>query len=56
MAMFIERVGTIDKGMRSKVNDFSEDGDFDEKLSRNIDSISSRDGGSLAANVAAESR
>lgn len=42
--------------MRSKVNDHAEDGDFDEKISRNIDSISANDGGSLAANVAAESR
>jgi hypothetical protein len=54
--MFISKVGTIDKNMRGKVNDFAEDGDFDEKISRNIDAISDADGGSLAANIAAESR
>lgn len=42
--------------MRTKVNDFSEDGDFDEDISRRTDSILNFDGGNLASNVASESR
>jgi len=42
--------------MRTKVNDHAEDGDFDEDIARRTDSILESDGGSLAANVASESR
>lgn len=42
--------------MRTKVNDVSEDGKFDEDISRRTDSILNFDGGNLASNVARESR
>jgi len=42
--------------MRGKVNDYSEDGVFDEDIDRNTDAILNSDGGSLADNIAAESR
>lgn len=55
--MFLQRVNTIDSGMRTKVNDHAEDGVFDDSdIARNVDSIYERDSGSLASNVAAESR
>jgi hypothetical protein len=55
--MFLERVDTIDKGMRNKVNDHNEDGDFDDSdIARRTDAILEDDGGQLASNVAEESR
>jgi len=43
--------------MRTKVNDHNEDGDFDDSdIRRSVDDIRNADGGSLGANVAAESR
>jgi len=55
--MFLERVSTIDKNMRTKVNDHAEDGDFDDSdIARGVDTIKESDGGSLASNVASESR
>lgn len=53
--MFLERVSTIDKNMRSKVNDVSEDGTFEDDISRRTDGILDTDGGSLANNIASES-
>jgi hypothetical protein len=39
IAMFVERVSTIDKGMRTKVDDHNEDGTFDDSdIARNVDS------------------
>jgi hypothetical protein len=36
--LFIERVSTIDSGMRSKVDDHNEDGTFDDSdIERNVD-------------------
>jgi len=56
--MFIERVSSIDSNMRTKVNDVSADGSFDDSdIARGVDSIGSKDGnGQLAKNVASESR
>ena len=42
--------------MRSKVNDHAEDGTFEGDIERSTDSIMNADGGSLADNIAAESR
>ena len=42
--------------MRSKVNDHAEDGTFEGDIARSTDDILSSDGGSLADNIAAESR
>jgi hypothetical protein len=54
--MFIEKVSSIDGGMRSKVNDVAEDGAFNDDIARRVDAAVASDSGSLAANVAAESR
>jgi hypothetical protein len=44
IAMFIERVSTIDSGMRNKVDDYSEDKSFDDSdIARNVDSIYEKD-------------
>jgi len=44
--MFLERVSTIDKNMRTKVNDHAEDGVFDDSdISRSVDDIRESDGG-----------
>jgi len=43
--------------MRTKVNDHNEDGTFDDSdIARGVDTIREEDGGSLAANIASESR
>jgi len=53
--MFIERVSALDAGLRTKVDDHSADGKFDNSdLSRRTDAHVNRDSGRVAANVAAE--
>jgi hypothetical protein len=53
--MFIERVSVLDAGLKTKVDDHSADGKFDNSdLTRRTDAMRDRDSGKLAANVAAE--
>jgi len=55
--IFIERVTSIDGGIRNKVNDFSVDGVFDDSdISRSADSQFAHDSGNLQANLDAETR
>jgi hypothetical protein len=57
IAIFIERVSSIDGGIRNKVNDFSVDGIFDDSdIERSTDSQLARDGGRLQNNLDAETR
>lgn len=54
--IFIDKVSSIDSGMRGKVNDVSEDGAFDASsvIGRRTATTFSKDAGRLAENVAAE--
>jgi len=53
--IFIDRVSGLDSGMKNKVNDFSEDGLFDNSdIARSTDTIYNKDQGQLEANVASE--
>jgi len=53
--MFIDRVSSLDSGMKNKVNDFSADQVFDNSdITRKTDAAYSKDEGKLADNVAAE--
>ncbi len=48
ISIFVERVSSIDKGIRNKVNDFSVDGIFDDSdIKRSADDHLARDGGRL---------
>jgi len=56
--MFLERVSSLDGGLRAKVDDFSVDGVFNENndIARRTDSNLARDAGRLGANTDAEAR
>lgn len=54
--MFVERVSTLDQGMKGKVTDHADDGKFnnDSDIKRRTEEHVEKDKGKLAANVAAE--
>jgi hypothetical protein len=56
--MFMERVASLNGGLRNKVNDFSVDGVFNEDndIARRTDSNLERDLGRLGENTDSEAR
>jgi hypothetical protein len=56
--LFLERVASLDGGLRRKVDDFSVDGVFNENtdIARRTDANLERDLGRLSSNTDAEAR
>lgn len=54
--MFVNQVSVLDNSMRDLATDYHEDGNFDNDIARNVDTIAAKDAGKLAQNVVAESK